>query len=98
MECKKCRSSDHRTLVTNSLLPDQIVRKRRCNACGHVWFTAEITVPDYVVGWSPSHQNKPVLRAPVEVTLQHMEAADCKQSGRLGRLTQLVANRNDIAA
>jgi hypothetical protein len=62
--------------VTNSHPTDQIVRKRVCEACGHVWFTVELVVPSYAVGWSVAHQRKPVLRAPVELKATHMEAKD----------------------
>jgi hypothetical protein len=62
--------------VTNSHPEDQIVRKRVCEACGHVWFTVELWVPSYAVGWSVAHQRKPVLRAPVKLRAAHMEAKD----------------------
>ncbi len=73
MECQRCRSTNHRAAVTNGLLPDQIVRKRVCADCGHKWFTVEVTVPDYLVGWSALHQKKPVLRAPVELKTGHTQ-------------------------
>jgi len=53
------------------MLPDHIVRKRRCVSCGHQWFTVEVIVPDYAVGWSKLHRSKPVLRVPVELTVGH---------------------------
>jgi hypothetical protein len=62
--------------VTNSHPEDQIVRKRVCEACGHVWFTVELVVPSYAVGWSVAHKRKPVLRAPVELKAAHMEPKD----------------------
>jgi hypothetical protein len=62
--------------VTNSHPEDQIVRKRVCEACGHAWFTVELWVPSYAVGWSVAHQRKPVLRAPVKLKASHMEAKD----------------------
>lgn len=79
MECPRCRSTAHRTTATNGLLPDQIVRRRVCADCGHAWFTVEVAVPDEVVGWSALHQNRPVLREPVELTL---EAVTPGQVGR----------------
>lgn len=58
-------------------MPNQTVRKRVCKECGNVWFTVEITVPTFAVGWSRIvGQGKPVLRVPVDVTLEHVEAAD----------------------
>jgi len=62
--------------VTNGLLPDQIVRKRRCAECKHQWYTVEVTVPDYAVGWSKEHKRKPVLRVPVNVAASAIEAKD----------------------
>ena len=69
--------------MTNSQLDDQIVRKRVCEACGHAWFTVEVMVPSYAVGWSAAHQRKPVLRVPMEllaghtrVRVKHQEAKD----------------------
>lgn len=79
MQCPKCRSASHRSAVTNGLLPDQIVRRRACRECGFKWYTCEVRVPDYAVGWSAALQSKPVLRTPVEVTLHHLEEADVQQ-------------------
>ena len=79
MECPSCRSSNHRSAVTNGKLPDQIVRRRACRDCGFKWYTVEIRVPDYAVGWSAALQSKPVLRVPIETTLWHLEEADVEQ-------------------
>lgn len=67
MKCPSCRGKDYRAVITNNLFEDQTVRKRRCADCGHVWFTVEIEVNRYAVGWSHEHQRKPVLRLPVEL-------------------------------
>jgi len=56
---------------TNNKLADQVVRRRVCVDCGHKWFTVELTVPDYAVGWSAAHNNKPVLRVPLELSSGH---------------------------
>jgi len=83
MNCPKCSHSRHRAAVTNSHPDDQIVRKRVCEACGHPWFTVEVMVPNYAVGWSAAHKRKPVLRVPMELTagstrvrVKHQEAKD----------------------
>lgn len=68
MQCPECSSTNHRVPVTNGQLADQIVRKRACNDCGHIWFTVEVAVPKYAVGWASGLQRKPVLRVPVDVT------------------------------
>jgi len=68
MNCPQCSSNDHRVPVTNGQMADQIVRKRVCKDCGHIWFTVEVIVPKYAVGWATGLQRKPVLRVPVEVT------------------------------
>lgn len=57
-------------------MADQTVRKRQCADCGHVWFTVELIVPNYAVGWSKAHLRKPVLRVPMELTAEHIEARD----------------------
>jgi len=84
MQCPKCSHDRSRAPSTNSQLADQTVRKRVCEACGHVWFTVEVPVPAYAVGWSGS-SGKPVLRAPLTVEvavpsyvigLSHEEAKD----------------------
>jgi hypothetical protein len=82
MQCPKCAHDRSRAPSTNSQLADQTVRKRVCEACGHVWFTVEVPVPSYAVGWSGS-SGKPVLRVPVEVKagltrigLSHEDAKD----------------------
>jgi len=68
MICPDCRSKNYKVPVTNGQMDDQIVRKRVCGDCGHVWFTVETIVPDHAIGWSGTLQRKPVLRVPVEVT------------------------------
>lgn len=100
MECPSCSSSTHRAAITNGLLPDQIVRKRVCADCGHRWFTVEVQVPDYLIGWSVDHQKKPVLRAPMELStgytkqrIGHIEAKD--QIAALREAAQRKSERAD---
>jgi len=83
MLCPQCSHSVHRAAVTNSHPEDQIVRKRICEACGHAWFTVEVMVPSYAVGWSAAHKRKPVLRVPMELNagrtrlrVKHQEPKD----------------------
>jgi len=83
MICPSCSSGTIRTPITNNMLDDQVMRRRQCADCGHRWFTVEVVVPDYAVGWCAAMQSKPVLRAPVEVQaghtrigLSHQEAKD----------------------
>ena len=71
MICPQCSHSRHRAVVTNSQLDDQVVRKRACESCGHVWYTVEVMVPSYAVGWSARHSRKPVLRVPIEMQAGH---------------------------
>jgi transcriptional regulator NrdR family protein len=71
MLCPQCSHSDHRATATNSKLDDQIVRRRVCQSCGHVWFTVEVMVPSYAVGWSAAHLRKPVLRIPLTLDAGH---------------------------
>lgn len=71
MNCPQCSHNRHRAVVTNSQLADQTVRKRACESCGHVWYTVEVMVPGYAVGWSARHMRKPVLRVPVELQAGH---------------------------
>ncbi len=85
MECPRCRSTNHRTSSTNGVLPDQIVRRRACGACGHAWFTVEVVVPDEVVGWSALHGHRPVLREPV---LVHAKAVAPGAVGRPPSVTE----------
>ena len=76
MRCPKCCSGAIRVPITNNQLDDQVMRKRTCADCGHKWFTVEVAVPDYAVGWSAEHLRKPVLRTPVTVTATHQEPKD----------------------
>ena len=75
MICPQCSSGTIRTPITNNMLDDQVMRRRQCADCGHRWFTVEVVVPDYAVGWC-APLGKPVLRVPVEVTAKHQEAKD----------------------
>lgn len=68
MQCPKCSSGSIRAPITNNMLDDQVVRRRQCLDCGHKWFTVEVAVPDYAVGWSAAHLRKPVLRIPLELS------------------------------
>jgi len=81
--CPKCRSKAVRVPITNNLLDDQVMRRRICMDCSHKWFTVEVAVPDYAVGWSAAHMSKPVLRIPMELSagatrlrVEHVEAQD----------------------
>ena len=80
MNCPECGSKENRTPITNGHLPDEVVRKRVCNACGHAWFTVEMTVPEYAIGWSDRHQHKPVLRTPLTLETSFVEAADVMEN------------------
>jgi transcriptional regulator NrdR family protein len=71
MICPQCSHNDHRATATNSKLDDQIVRRRVCQSCGHAWFTVEVLVPNYAVGWSKGHLRKPVLRVPLDLQAAH---------------------------
>jgi transcriptional regulator NrdR family protein len=71
LDCPKCSSTTLRVPITNNRLSDQVVRRRVCADCGHKWFTVEVTVPDYAVGWSAAHLHKPVLRVPLELSTGH---------------------------
>lgn len=85
MICPHCQSSNHRVPITNGELEDQIVRRRVCRDCSGAWFTVEVKVPNYAVGWSAveGKKSQPVLRVPTEFTvgmvpmgIAHVEAMD----------------------
>lgn len=88
MKCPSCRGTDYRAVITNNLFEDQTVRKRKCAECGHVWFTVELLVPSYAVGWSHDHMRKPVLRTPVQLTVAHVEPKDCVEALQTARRMQ----------
>jgi hypothetical protein len=90
MNCPKCDWATHRAAVTTQALSDQIVRKRKCCACHHTWFTVEVAVPNYSIGWSPGHKGKPVLRAPVTVTTSFIETQDSLAIAREKRKQQYI--------
>ena len=76
MNCPNCSSKNHRTPVTNGSLPDEVVRKRVCGSCGHVWFTVEMAVPEHAIGW----QKKPVLRMQLTLQPSFIEPADVMEN------------------
>jgi hypothetical protein len=80
MNCPNCGNKNHRTPVTNGHLPDEVVRKRVCESCGGHWFTVEVRVPDYAIGWSNDHQKKPVLRTPLTLQPSFIEPADVMEN------------------
>jgi transcriptional regulator NrdR family protein len=100
MNCPVCSHPRHRAVVTNSQMADQTVRKRACENCGHVWYTAEVTVPDYVVGWSARHSRKPVLRKPIYLAVGHtrMRASHEEAQDPRDNLTQEANERRSAEA
>ena len=96
MNCPACSHPCHRAVVTNSQIADQTVRKRACENCGNVWYTVEVTVPTYAVGWSARHLRKPVLRVPIDVTAGHtrMRASHEEASDQLAPLLEANARRS----
>ena len=78
MNCPNCGSKNHRTPVTNSERSDQVIRKRVCSDCKTRWFTVELEVPTYAIGWGGA-SGKPVLRAPLTLKAEHVEALDQRE-------------------
>jgi hypothetical protein len=81
MNCPECSHDRSRAPLTNSQPAEHTLRKRLCEACGHVWFTAEVPVPSYAVGWQGS-SGKPVLRAPLTVKAGHTEIGLSYEEGK----------------
>ena len=52
MNCAKCDSSSLKVTLVRKDTVESIMRRRQCQKCGHVWFTAEIEVPRDGVKWS----------------------------------------------
>ena len=98
MNCPACSHPCHRAVVTNSQMADQTVRKRACENCGNAWYTVEVTVPSYAVGWSARHSRKPVLRVPIDVTVGYtrMRASHEEAQDPRANLTQ-EANKRSAA-
>jgi hypothetical protein len=76
MNCPQCGSKQLKTPIVNSHDANQTVRKRRCDDCLFVWFTVELRVPDYSIGWAPSQMHKPVIRCPVNLTTSCLDEID----------------------
>ena len=70
MKCPQCGVGRFYAVITNNVYENQTVRKRQCRECRHVWFTVELQVSRYAVGWSNEHMRKPVLRVPVELSAE----------------------------
>ncbi|NBV62487.1 MAG: hypothetical protein EBR73_15760 [Rhodobacteraceae bacterium] len=72
VKCPQCGSDEIRATYTNGHDADRVVRQRRCLACQHRWYTAELAVSLAVVGWErkePSGKSVPVLRVPVDLAV-----------------------------
>jgi len=72
VKCPQCGSDEIRATYTNGHDADRVVRQRRCLACHHRWYTAELAVSLAVVGWErkePKSKSLPVLRVPVELAV-----------------------------
>jgi len=94
MECKRCKCTRSTSASVNSRMATQTVRKRVCASCGEIWFTVEIIVPSFAVGWSAPQGHKPVLRVPLDVTLQHVELSDEVARGKASH--KLLKARRDL--
>ena len=51
MKCPKCRTSWICVLESRHTTPEAVSRRRKCKACGHVWATAEVVVPNEAITW-----------------------------------------------
>ena len=82
MNCPECGSKENRTPITNGHLPDEVVRRRVCSSCKHAWYTVEMRVPHYAIGWCERHtnQSKPVLRTALTLQPSFVEPADVKEN------------------
>lgn len=72
MECPACSSGVNRAVSTNSRDPRASVRQRKCERCGHTWYTVEVVVNPVAVGWSRKESGggcKPMLRVPLEIAV-----------------------------
>lgn len=72
VKCPHCGSDEIRATYTNGHDADRVVRQRRCLACQHRWYTAELAVSLAVVGWErkePNGKSVPVLRVPVDLAV-----------------------------
>jgi transcriptional regulator NrdR family protein len=52
MHCPRCSGTELRVLQTrrNPVDPNgPLIRQRVCRACGHRWFTAEVSIPSFTV-------------------------------------------------
>ena len=42
MICPECNHPIHRTVFTRQTAKDKVMRRKRCNHCGHGWYTVEV--------------------------------------------------------
>ena len=52
--CPECASNSARVVLTKKTKEAQIVRRRRCDSCGHRWYTLqypEINISEEEVYW-----------------------------------------------
>lgn len=45
MICPECSSLVYRTVFTRQVEADKVMRRKKCKACGHGWYTVEVILP-----------------------------------------------------
>ena len=45
MNCPRCDHNISRVLATRRDTVETVMRRRRCEGCGHCWYTCEVEVP-----------------------------------------------------
>lgn len=68
MNCPKCDHDSVFVLQSNTMKPNHTTRQRECKDCKHKWFTIELEVASWAVGWEKLKSGfggKPTLRVPV---------------------------------
>jgi DNA-directed RNA polymerase subunit RPC12/RpoP len=70
MNCPNCNHVSTSVLQTNAIKTEHTTRQRKCSNCGHKWFTVELEVQSWAIGWeklSTGFGGKPTLRVPVQL-------------------------------
>ena len=70
MNCPKCNHDTVFVLQSNTMRPNHTTRQRVCNDCKHKWYTIELEIESWAVGWEKLNLRfggKPTVRVPVSL-------------------------------
>ena len=58
MRCPNCGCEEIRTTMTRHYRKHAVIRRRKCTACNHAWYTMETEIPVEAISHSRTYEGK----------------------------------------